>query len=104
MYNQMYKKYLIKNDFWMTKSNSDRHECWFVKHTPEYGGIYAKLLQKGVEIQFNSEKKVFTNFNELDNFLDKINVGPVQNGAVQNDFYSILNRKSNTKVLRALPL
>lgn len=97
--NQMFKKYLIKNEFWRT---GGRNETWFVKHTPEYGGIYAKLMQKGVEIQYNNEKKVFTNFIELDNYLDRISVNNQSNGS--RDFISILNRKVTSKILRSLPL
>jgi hypothetical protein len=91
--NQMFKKYLIKNNFWLTKKN----DCeWFVKHTPVSGGIYAKLMQKGVEIQHSGERVIFTNFNELDDFLDKIKRGDT------NEFVSILNRRDTTKMLRKL--
>jgi hypothetical protein len=89
----MFKKYLIKNNFWLTKKN----DCeWFVKHTPVSGGIYAKLMQKGVEIQHSGERVIFTNFNELDDFLDKIKRGDT------NEFVSILNRRDTTKMLRKL--
>ena len=91
--NQMFKKYLIKNNFWLTKKN----DCeWFVKHTPVSGGIYAKLMQKGVEIQHSGERVVFTNFTELDDFLDKLKRGDT------NEFVSILNRRDTTKILRRL--
>ena len=97
----MFKKYLIKNDFWMTRSNRD---LIFVKHTPECGGIYARLLkqEKGVEIQYNNERNIFTNFVELDNYLDRINVSAPSNDS--QSFFSLLNRKMTSKVLRSLPL
>lgn len=92
--NQMFKKYLIKNNFWLTKKN----DCeWFVKHTPVSGGIYAKLMQKGVEIQHSGERVVFTNFTELDSFLDKLT-----RGDTTNEFVNILNRRMSSNVLRKL--
>ena len=95
--NQMFKKYLIKNNFWLTK----KKECeWFVKHTPVSGGIYAKLMQKGVEIQHSGEKLVFTNFNELDDFLERI-TSPRRSDEA-NEFINILNRKISSNVLRKL--
>ena len=98
--NQMYKKYLIKNSFWMTKNKSQ--EQWFVKHTPECGGIYARLLRegRGVEISVNNERKTFDNFTTLDSYLDRLtsrnNINQVQN----QQFLSILSRKMTSKTLR----
>ena len=95
--NQMFKKYLIKNNFWLTKKN----DCeWFVKHTPVSGGIYAKLMQKGVEIQHSGEKLVFTNFNDLDDFLEKCQNIKISDEA--NEFVNILSRKLSSNVLRKL--
>ncbi|MHA1729943.1 MAG: hypothetical protein ACTSWY_14630 [Promethearchaeota archaeon] len=94
--NQMYKNYLTKNNFWKSGDN------WYVTHNALCGGIYAKLLQRGVEIHYNNEKRTFTNFLELDNFLDRISAvnQPTNNG----NFISILNRKMASKMLRSLPI
>lgn len=100
MYNQMFKKYLLKNDFWMTKSGE---EPCFIKHDPVYGGIYAKVMPKGVEIQFNNEKLVFNNFNDLDEFLDRVSIHSTPNDYDQ--FNTIITRNMMSKVLRTtLPI
>ncbi|MBN2157047.1 MAG: hypothetical protein JW776_13470 [Candidatus Lokiarchaeota archaeon] len=98
--NQMFKKYLIKNNFWLTKKKNDA--SWFVKHTPASGGIYARLMQKGVEIQHSGEKIIFTNFNELDDYLERITSPRILDE--ENEFVNILNRKISATVLRTLPL
>ena len=98
--NQMFKKFLIKNEFWMTKRNNS---TWYVKHTPEAGGIYAKVLQKGVEIQYNNRKQIFTNFIELYNYLDRI-TSPSTPDDNQKNFLSIINRKMTSKILRTLKI
>ncbi|MBD3353087.1 MAG: hypothetical protein GF364_16520 [Candidatus Lokiarchaeota archaeon] len=100
MYNQMFKKYLLKKDFWQTKSADG---TWFIKHDPIYGGIYARLFQKGVEIQYNNERKVFTNFNELDAYLDRISVRDEYDD--NQKFLNLINRRMTSKWLRSsLPL
>ena len=96
----MFKKFLIKNDFWMTRRNNS---TWYVKHTPEAGGIYAKVLQKGVEIQYNNRKQIFTNFIELDNYLDRLTL-PSTPDDNQKNFLSIINRKMTSKILRTLKI
>lgn len=97
----MFKKYLLKNDFWMTRAGE---EPCFIKHDPVYGGIYARVMPKGVEIQFNLERLVFTNFNELDDFLDKLSIHT--NATNDYDqFCSIITRKMTSKILRStLPI
>ena len=94
----MFKKYLIKNNFWLTKKKDN--VSWFVKHIPACGGIYARLMQKGVEIQHCGERVVFTNFNDLDDFLEKITSPRMSDEA--NEFVNILNRKISSTVLRTL--
>ena len=84
----------------MTKRNNS---IWYVKHTPEAGGIYAKVLQKGVEIQYNNRKQIFTNFVELDNYLDRITI-PSTPDDNQKNFLSIINRKMTSKILRTLKI
>jgi hypothetical protein len=97
---QMFKKYLIKNNFWLTKKKDNI--SWFVRHSPASGGIYARLLQKGVEIQHSGEKIIFTNFDDLDDYLDRINSPRMSDEA--SEFVNILNRKISSNVLRTLPL
>lgn len=102
MYNQMFKKYLIKNQFWITRSRGEG--TWFVKHLPEVGGIYARLLDsgKGVEVSYNNQHKIFDNFVDLDDYLDKITSITALNE--NREFLSILSRKLTSKALRTLPL
>jgi hypothetical protein len=108
MYNQMYKKYLIKNEFWQcTRRNGQEamsEGSWFMKHSPEFGGIYVKVLQeqRGVEVFCNNERRLFSNFVELDSYLDRLNT--TINQTDNNEFYSILNRKMTSKLLRSLPI
>ena len=84
----------------MTRRNNS---TWYVKHTPEAGGIYAKVLQKGVEIQYNNRKQIFTNFIELDNYLDRLTL-PSTPDDNQKNFLSIINRKMTSKILRTLKI
>lgn len=75
----------------------------FIKHSAEFGGIYAKLLDKGVEINHMGTRKTFRNFTELDDYLDRISTPSLQDE--NNEFLSILNRKMTSKMLRSkLPL
>jgi hypothetical protein len=102
MYSQMFKKYLLKNDFWMTRAGE---EPCFIKHDPVYGGIYARVMPKGVEIQFNNERLVFENFNELDDFLDRVSLHSNTASNDYDQFSSIITRKMTSKLLRTtLPI
>ncbi|MHA1340619.1 MAG: hypothetical protein ACTSRZ_10710 [Promethearchaeota archaeon] len=95
MSNQMFKKYLLKNNFWRKKSGD---EDWFIKHDPIYGGIYARLLQKGVEIKYNHQRLVFTNFTDLSDFLNRLYVGAGLNNSTE--FNRLLKRNLTSKMLR----
>jgi len=91
----MFRKYLLKNNFWKKKSGTEE---WFIQHNPKYGGIYAKLLDRGVEIKYNNQTFVFTNFTELDNFLNKIYTD-VESEA-NEEFNRLLRRNYTSKMLR----
>ncbi len=61
----MYRKYLLKKNFW--RSNNA-----YVKHDPRAGGIYAYIQENGVKVVANNETHIFSNFNELDLYLDQL--------------------------------
>ncbi|MHA1820488.1 MAG: hypothetical protein ACTSVC_08455 [Promethearchaeota archaeon] len=100
--NQMFKKYLLKRNFWQTRSKKSSN--WYVRHSMEAGGIYAKILdnQPGVEIIFNNKRRIFHNFTELEEFLN--NIDSKAGLTSEQPFISLLNRKMTSKVLRTLPL
>ncbi len=90
----MYKKYLLKKQFW-------RSGACYVRHDERMGGVYAYLQNNGVKIVANNESRLFSNFNDLDSYLDSLNV-PSRNENAQ--FMQILNRRNTSKLLRTIPM
>ena len=90
----MYRKYLLKKNFW--RSNNA-----YVKHDPRAGGIYAYIQENGVKVVANNETHIFSNFNELDLYLDQLMSSTRAEGS---EFMQILNRRNTSKLLRTIPL
>ena len=69
MKGKMFKRFLIMNNFWIEIRNGTK---LYVKPLSTYEEIVAKLVNKGVEVQYKQNKKHFTNLNELKDYLDWI--------------------------------
>ncbi len=96
----MYRKYLLKRDFWaVPKKNGDEPNC-YVKHDVAIGGIYAYLRHRGVKITVNGESRFFNNFNDLESYLDQLRLSTRND---TSEFMAIINRRSTTKLLRQIP-
>ncbi len=96
----MYRKYLLKRDFWaVPKKNGDEPNC-YVKHDVQIGGIYAYLRHRGVKITVNGESRFFNNFNDLESYLDQLRLSTRND---TSEFMAIINRRSTTKLLRQIP-
>jgi len=97
----MYRKYLLKRDFWaVPKKNGEEPNC-YVKHDVHVGGIYAYLKHRGVKISVQGETRYFNNFSDLDQFLDQLKIST---RSENSEFMAILNRRTTTKLLRQIPL
>ncbi|MCF2140296.1 MAG: hypothetical protein K9W44_09610 [Candidatus Lokiarchaeota archaeon] len=97
----MYRKYLLKRDFWaVPKKNGEEPNC-YVKHDVNIGGIYAYLKHRGVKITVQGETRYFNNFTDLDQFLDQLKLST---RAENSEFMAIINRRTTTKYLRQIPL
>lgn len=97
----MYRKYLLKRDFWaVPKKNGEEPNC-YVKHDVNVGGIYAYLKHRGVKITVQGESRYFNNFSELDQFLDQLRMST---RSENSEFMAILNRRTTSKLLRQIPL
>lgn len=96
----MYRKYLLKRHFWAQPRKGGEPQC-YVKHDVRTGGVYAYLQHRGVRIVTEGDQRSFNNFDELDEYLDKLSVSTRDD---TSQFLSILNRRTTTKMLRQLPL
>lgn len=97
----MYRSYLLKREFWAQPRNDGEKPTCYVKHDVRTGGIYAYLRNRGVKIRVNDEERYFNNFDELDRYLDRLNVSTRED---TSEFMQILNRRSTSKTLRKIPL
>jgi hypothetical protein len=99
----MYRKFLLKKQFWAVPSKNGQTPNCYVRHDIRSGGIYAYLQHRGVKIVANNETEFFNNFETLEKHLDKL---IIMNSRQQetSDFLSILNRRNTSKVLRSLPI
>jgi hypothetical protein len=88
----MYRKYLLKKNFWHSKENT------YMLHNERAGGIYAYIQDNGVKIVANNESRMFSNFNDLDLYLDQLMSTTRVEGS---EFMQILNRRNTSKLLRA---
>ncbi len=93
----MYKKFLLKKHFWPQGNKKKNNQTCYVKHEVNSGGVYAYIQQKGVKIVAKNQTRFFNNFNDLDEYLDKLSID-MRDGT--EEFIKILNRASNTKTLR----
>ena len=66
----MYRKYLLKRKFWAVAHKEGSTPC-YVYHDAHAGGIYAYIQQRGIVIKTDAETREFTNFDDLDAFLDR---------------------------------
>jgi hypothetical protein len=96
----MYRKYLLKRNFWAVTRKNGLNNC-YVKHDISVGGIYAYVLERSVKIVANSESRTFSNFDELDVYLDRL---ALPNHIENNNFTSVLNRRNNERLLRKIPI
>ena len=97
----MYRKYLLKRHFWAQPRKQGGEPQCYVKHDVNTGGVYAYIQHRGVRIVTEGDQRNFSNFNELDEYLDKLSVSTRDD---TSQFLSILNRRTTTKMLRQLPL
>ena len=96
----MYRKYLLKKNFWAVPRKDGHEPNCYVKHDINVGGIYAFIQQRGVKIVAENKEKLFNNFNDLDLYLDRLSIFKGEN----SDFLAILNRRTTTKILRKIPI
>ncbi|UYP44563.1 hypothetical protein NEF87_000848 [Candidatus Lokiarchaeum ossiferum] len=97
----MYRKYLLKNNFWPQSSNNGSEPNCYVKHEIHTGGIYAYIQHRGVKIIANNETQFFNNFKMLDEYLDELSV-KMRNET--SDLMKIINRRTTSNMLRQIPL
>ena len=97
----MYRKYLLKKNFWPQTKNDGNDPGCYVKHDISTGGIYAYIQHRGVKIIANNETTFFDNFKLLDNYLDTLSL-KMRNDTI--DFMKIMNRRVSSKSLRQIPL
>ncbi len=97
----MYRNYLLKREFWAQPRNDGEKPTCYVKHDVRTGGIYAFLKYRGVRIRVNNEERFFNNFDDLDQFLDRLHMNSRED---TSEFMQILNRRTTSKTLRKIPL
>ena len=97
----MYRKYLLKRNFWAVPRKDGQDPNCYVKHDVKVGGIYAYIQNRGVKIVADNKEKMFNNFNDLDLYLDRL---VIYKDNANSDFLAILNRRSTTKLLRQIPI
>jgi len=97
----MYRKYLLKRDFWAVPRKDGREPNCYVKHDIKVGGIYAFIQNRGVRIVADNTEKNFNNFNDLDLYLNRLVIFKDNSNS---DFLAILNRRNTTKLLRQIPM
>ena len=97
----MYRKYLLKRHFWAQPRKQGGEPHCYVKHDVKTGGVYAYIQHRGVRIVTDGDQRTFNNFNDLDEYLDKLSVST---RGETSQFLQILNRRSTTKMLRKLPM
>lgn len=97
----MYRKYLLKKNFWPQTKNDGNSPGCYVKHDVSTGGIYAYIQHRRVKIVANNETKYFDNFQMLDNYLDALSVKMLSE---TSDLMKIINRRTTSNMLRQIPL
>ena len=97
----MYRKYLLKRNFWAVPRKDGSDPNCYVKHDIKVGGIYAFIQHRGVKIVAENKEKIFNNFDELDLYLDRLVIFKDNSNS---DFLAILNRRNTTKLLRQIPI
>lgn len=100
----MFRKYLLKRDFWAVPRHNGENPNCYVRHDVKVGGIYAYLENRGVKIVANSESRFFSNFDDLDQYLDKMSMLSTRSGNETSDFLAILNRRNTSNFLRKIPI
>jgi len=97
----MYRKYLLKKNFWAVPRKDGKEPNCYVKHDIKVGGIYAFIQHRGCRIVAENREKTFNNFNDLDSYLDRLVIFKDNSNS---DFLAILNRRNTTKLLRQIPI
>ncbi len=97
----MYRKYLLKRNFWAVPRKDGKEPNCYVKHDIKVGGIYAFIQHRGCRIVANNKETTFNNFNDLDLYLDRLVI--FKSNSENSDFLTILNRRNTTKLLRQIP-
>lgn len=97
----MYRKYLLKQNFWPQTKNDGNNPVCYVKHEIHTGGIYAYIHHRGVKIVANNETQFFSNFKMLDEYLDKLSA---KMRSETSDLMKIINRRATSNMLRQIPL
>ncbi len=97
----MYRKYLLKNQFWAQPKKDGSAPSCYVKHDVRTGGIYAYIQHRGVRIVADNNSKEFSNFNELDAYLDQLSLSTRED---TTQFMQVLTRRNTSKMLRKISL
>ena len=97
----MFKKYLLKKQFWAQPQKNGQDPTCYVKHDVKTGGVYAYLQNRGVKIIAENKSRFFNNFNDLDEYLDKLSLSTRED---TSEFMAILNRRTTSKMLRQIPI
>ena len=73
----------------------------YVYHDAHAGGIYAYIQQRGIVIKTDAETREFTNFDDLDAFLDRTFDPPPRNNLYRNvreSFHSSQSLRTYEKI------
>ncbi|UYP44119.1 hypothetical protein NEF87_000404 [Candidatus Lokiarchaeum ossiferum] len=97
----MYRKYLLKKNFWAQPKKDGSDPSCYVKHDIRTGGIYAYVQHRGVKIVADNKSKEFSNFNELDQYLDQLSMSTRED---TTQFMQVLNRRNSSKMLRKITI
>ena len=97
----MFRRFLLKNDFWAQPRRDGQKPTCYVKHSVKVGGIYAFLQPKGVKLRVDDDERYFNNFDDLEGYLERLNLNAKD---TSNEFMHIINRRTTTKALRQIPL
>lgn len=96
----MFRKYLLKKDFWAQPRRDGKDPTCYIKHDVRCGGIYAYIQHRGVRVVVDNETKEFQNFDDLDQYLDRLHLTHRDDNI---EFMQILTRRGYTDTLRKFP-
>jgi hypothetical protein len=93
----LFRKYLLKHKFWALPQKGKEEPC-YMKHDDKVGGVYAYILKQGVRIKINDNSQVFTNFNELNNFLQRVQVQSQKSSTFQYTMQNYLEMNNLERI------